>query len=529
MLLPTAMIALLAAQIVAPSASVLELQNRTIIAFRAPLGASAPEERVASATLRIREAMATGAVEVGTRPLGDGVLVTVGGRPAFMVSPAEADTAAGITVSLQADESARQLRQAIRELRESRSFTALGIGILLALAATALTSFAMAALVRARRRLLAWNARRTTGTATRLSIRGLTLVRADQIVRTGRFLITIVAWILGLAASYAYATFVLTRFPWTRPLGEALGGYLATTIRRLGAGALHAIPSLITVCLIFVVARLISRLVQAVFAAAAEQRIVLPGVHPDTASPTRRIVTAFVWLFALIVAYPYLPGSNSAAFRGVSVFAGLLITLGSTGLVGQGMSGLVLMYSRSFHVGDFVKIGQHAGTIVNFGTLSTKIRTTKNEFVTLPNSIILGGSITNYSFAGEGHHPLILYSSVTIGYDVPWRTVHDLLIAAAARTEQAATDPSPWVLQTALDDWYVAYQVNLAIDPGAAERMPAIYSALHANIQDAFNEAGIEIMSPSYHALRDGNTVAIPEGQRPQGRTGAFRVDGHPG
>jgi small-conductance mechanosensitive channel len=248
-------------------------------------------------------------------------------------------------------------------------------------------------------------------------------------------------------------------------------------------------------------------------------------VHPETARPTRRIAQALLWVFAIAVAYPHLPGSGSATFKGVSVLAGLLFTLGSAGLVGQAMSGLVLMYSRSFKVGDFITAGGIQGTVVELGLLSTRLCTPKNEYVTLPNGVVVGGAVTDYTTAREHGQALFLYSSVTIGYDTPWRRVHELLLAAAARTEEMLRDPAPFVLQRALDDSYVEYQINVAVDPGRAADLPALYSVLHASIQDVFADAGVEILSPTYRAWRDGNAPALP-GARPVADTAAAAWSG---
>ena len=287
---------------------------------------------------------------------------------------------------------------------------------------------------------------------------------------------------------------------------------------------LGAIPNLFVVALIFVAARFAVAGARSLLDAAADRRIVLPGIHPDTAAPTRRIVTVLLWLFAVALAYPYLPGSSSEAFKGVSVFAGLLFTLGSAGLVGQAMSGLVLMYARSFKVGDFIEAGGVQGTVVELGMLSTRLRTPKNEYVSIPNGVVVGRAVTDYSAARESGQPLFLHSTVTIGYDTPWRRVHELLVAAARRVEGVRADPPPFVLQQALDDSYVAYQVNAAVDPARAAEMPWFYSALHAGIQDAFAEAGVEILSPSYHAVRDGNDETLPKDRRGTGPR-AFRVE----
>jgi small-conductance mechanosensitive channel len=400
------------------------------------------------------------------------------------------------------------------------------VGAALVVVATALLVGVARVLVYLRRHATAWLQGLAAQAAPRLRVRGLVLLRADQLssaVATG---VTLGAWLLALATGYLYLTFALTRFVWTRPWGNALGAFLLATLGQLGLAVVRAVPDLFVVVVILAATRFAVGLVRLVFDAAADRRITLPGIHPETAQPTRRIVTVLMWLFAVTLAYPYVPGSGSSAFKGVSVFAGLLITLGSAGLVGQAMSGLVVMYSRSFRVGDFIQVGGVRGTVVELGLLSTRLRTPKNEFVSLPNGVVVGGAATNYSKAAEYQRPLLVYSSVTIGYDAPWRRVHELLIAAAARTEGVLVEPAPYVLQRALDDSYVEYQVNAAVDPGRAAEQPLLYSRLHAAIQDAFAGAGVEILSPSYHAVRDGNADTLPAERRPDARPRAFRIEG---
>ncbi|HJQ64917.1 MAG TPA: mechanosensitive ion channel domain-containing protein [Gemmatimonadales bacterium] len=511
-----------------PDSAVLRVGARDVFVFRGSLGAATPSERAAAAARRITGAVESGADSVSTQVTAEGVLVLVGGQPVLVITPSDADTAGGESVSQRAAIAVRQLRLAVGEVRESTSLTALLVALALSLLATILLVAAVRLLVAGRHRLDARLERVPVTSRRGFKIRGFTLLRPTQLLAGFRFGVRVLAWGLGLVASYVYVTFVLSQFPWTRPLGQALGHYLVTTLARLGLGALRALPGLFTVVLIFVVTRFLVRLVRTLFEAVERGTLVLPGLHPETAEPTRRIVTALMWMFALIVAYPYLPGSESAAFKGVSVFGGLLLTLGSAGVVGQAMSGLVLMYSRGFKVGDFVQIGNTMGTVVGLGLLSTRVRTTKNEYVTLPNGVVVSGAVTNYSAAQDQAHHLTIYSSVTIGYDAPWRQVHELMIGAAKATEGVRAEPPPFVLQRALNDWYVEYQVNAAIDPQRAPELPGFYSRLHGNIQDAFWAAGVEIMSPSYFAVRDGNTATIPPAHRPKGRSPTFRVDMNP-
>lgn len=508
--------------------AVLQVGSRAVTVFRSHLGAADPRGRADAAGRRIEAALAAGADDVTTQAIPEGVLFLIGDRPVFVLTLTDVDTAGGQTMEEATAATTRRVQTVVAEARESRNLVALLVALAQGLAATGGLALVIALLQKGRRRLLARLDALAAAALPRIGIRYFTLLRPAQVIGVARAVVTVLAWAIGIVAAYVYLTFVLTRFPATRGWGEALGHYLVTTLARLGLGLLHAVPGLFTVVLIVLAARFGAKLVQTIFDAVARGRLVVPGIHPETAKPTRRIATALLWIFALIVAYPYLPGSESAAFKGVSVFVGVLVSLGSAGLVGQAMSGLVLMYSRAFREGDFILVGTVQGTVQSLNLLSTHLRTTKNEYVTLPNNVIVAGAVTNYSAPGRDRETLTIYSSVTIGYDAPWRQVHELLIAAARQSEGVLAEPEPYVLQRALNDWHVEYQVNAAISPGDAHQLPELYSALHANIQDAFNQAGVEIMSPSYLALRDGNTPTLPNAQPPKTGWPSFRVNVNP-
>jgi len=232
-------------------------------------------------------------------------------------------------------------------------------------------------------------------------------------------------------------------------------------------------------------------------------------VHPETTSATRRIVSILVWGLGIAVAYPYLPGSGSEAFKGLSVLFGLMLTLGSTSLVTQAMSGLVIVYSRALRKGDFVEVNDVQGTVTEVAALATKIVNVRNEEITIPNSVLVSSPIRNYSrLAGDSG--TLLATKVTIGYDAPWRQVQALLIEAARRTPAVRREPAPYVYQRALSDFYVEYELFVGIDR-PRERIP-ILSALHANIPDAFNEHGVQIMSPHFEG-QPPNAVLVPKEQ----------------
>jgi small-conductance mechanosensitive channel len=331
------------------------------------------------------------------------------------------------------------------------------------------------------------------------------------------------AWIvLLLFALYVYLPIVFRFFPYTRQISDQIISYTLTPVRVLWGMFLAEIPNLFFLLVISVIAYYLVRLARFLFQEIAEERIAFTGFYPDWAIPTFKIVRVLIITFAIIIAYPYIPGSESDAFKGVSLFFGLLFSLGSTGIVSNIVSGVILTYTRAFIIGDRVKIGETTGDVIEKTLLVTRLRTIKNVDVSIPNSILLSSQIVNYSTVSK-EKGLILHTTVTIGYDVPWRQVHELLIQAALATPDLLDNPRPFVLQTSLDDFYVSYELNAYTN--AAMRMAATYSKLHANIQDRFNEAGVEIMSPHYRAARDGNQTTIPAEYLPDDyTTPSFRV-----
>ncbi len=231
------------------------------------------------------------------------------------------------------------------------------------------------------------------------------------------------------------------------------------------------------------------------------------GIDADVVQPTRRIITAAIWLFALALAYPYFPGSSSEAFKGLTVLVGVMVSLGASGVVGQAAGGFILTYSRALRGGDWVRIGEVEGAVVSVGVFSTKIRTYADEEVSIPNNVVLGTITRNFSRPAAGGAS-ILETSVTIGYNAPWRQVHAMLLEAAVRTPELEREPPPEVLQTSLSDFYVQYSLRVRLLD--QRRRPAVLSTLNANVQDVFNEYGVQIMSPHY-VLDPDAPVVVPK------------------
>jgi len=324
----------------------------------------------------------------------------------------------------------------------------------------------------------------------------------------------LVVWMLN-ALKWAVIIFVLyialpvifSIFPSTEGVARTLIGYITNPIMSMLKSLVGFIPELIAIVVIIIATRYIVQFLKFLSGEVQSGKLVLPGFYPDWAMPTYNLLRILIYAFAFIVIFPYLPGSDSPVFQGVGVFFGLLISLGSSSAIGNIIAGLVITYMRPFKIGDRVKIGNVVGDVVEKTMLVTRIRTIKNEDISMPNAAILNGSTVNYSSSAK-ELGLILHTTVTIGYDVPWDKVHELLIDAALKCEHIQKEPKPFVLQTSLDDFYVSYQINAYTEH--ANLGAKIYSELHANIQDAFNSGGVEILSPHYRAARDGNMVTIP-------------------
>ena len=314
--------------------------------------------------------------------------------------------------------------------------------------------------------------------------------------------------------AYLYLSIIFSFFPATVGLASRLLSFLLGPLKIVFQAILGYLPNLFFLFLIAGITRYFLKLVHLIFDGLQSGTLRIAQFHADWAEPTYRLVRFFVLGFALVAAFPYLPGSGSEAFKGVSLFFGLVFSLGSSGAVGNAVAGILLTYMRPFKVGDRIAVGDTVGDVLEKSALVTRVRTIKNVDVTIPNAMLLGSQVQNFS-ANASAGGLILHTTVTIGYDAPWRTVHRLLLEAAGATEGLLADPGPFVLQTSLDDFYVSYQINAYTNQPS--RMAELYSHLHANIQEAFNTAGVEIMSPHYRAERDGNPSTIPAPNRSLG------------
>lgn len=321
-----------------------------------------------------------------------------------------------------------------------------------------------------------------------------------------------IKWCINILIVYISLPILFGIFPWTKNLANILFSYILNPIKNIGSSIWNYIPNLITIIIIFLVFKYIIKGLHYLKAEIEVGNLKINGFYPDWANSTYQIMKILVYAFMFIVIFPYLPGSDSTVFKGVSVFLGVLFSFGSAGSLSNIIAGLVITYMRLFKIGDRVKIGDVVGDIIEKTLLVTRVRTIKNEIISIPNSSIMNSHTLNYS-SDAPDNGLILHSTVTIGYDVSWKEMHQYLIDAALRTNLIEKKPLPFVLQTSLDDFYVSYQINAYTK--APNKQALIYSELHQNIQDICNENGIEIMSPHFRGVRDGNNVNIPKQYKP--------------
>ena len=421
-------------------------------------------------------------------------------------------------------EYSRQIRDRLVDVitttREEFSVSSIAIGVGWTALATGILAVLLWLLARVRRRIHArvdtWFQGVTVPEAEAAAFRA---TRVGSMAHGTVFLAT-----AGVAVALVavWVQIVLQVLPWSRPLARLIYRYGSEPIRSLWSGFVNYVPNLFYLGVIALSTLLLLKIVHVVFKEIESGHIRFASFPADWAEPTYKLVRALLLAVAFVGAFPYIPGSQTPAFQGISLFLGLLVSLSSSSALSNIIAGTILTYTRAFKVGDIVRIGEAFGEVTVKRLLATHVRTYKNVVVSIPNSLILATQVLNYTtLAAE--RGLVAHTSVTIGYDAPWRKVHELLIAAALRTEGVLENPPPFVLQTALNDFSVTYEINAFVS--SPFPLPRTYSTLHANIQEGFNEAGVEIMSPNYFALRDGNQVTTPiQHLPPDYDAPAFRV-----
>jgi small-conductance mechanosensitive channel len=503
------------------------LGGRTLLEVRDPRGLESLQKRAAAIRKRLTAVIqdrTIGPANAQAVSVDSVAVVLVGDVSVFTVTPRDLVAGDRRTPLEAARALLPELRDGIererRQLAPLRLLMSIGLSLALLLAAFLVARLAIRSWRRAAPALRAWVATALPG----IRLRGLEILSAERAARLGEQATALCLLAAGLIAAYIVLSLIFSFFPWTQGWSHRLLAFAFASAASAAAAVGAALPGLVLAAVVLYLFYLVIRFTCGVLDRAAKGWITIPGLHPELARPTKQLLRVGLWVAAVIIVYPLIPGSQSAAFRGVSILLGVMVSLGSVGLVDNLLAGLILTYARSYRIGERIRAGDVVGDVVALGLLTTKVRTIKNEEVTVGNSQILRGSVVNYSRRAAEGEGLILHTSVTIGYDAPWRRVHELLIEAARATEGVEAEPAPFVLQRSLDDFFVTYEINA--HTRRPEEMVRLYGLLHQNIQDAFNRGGIEIMSPHYAALRDGNTVTTPEGDRKPGhRSGAFRVE----
>ena len=499
----------------------VELGGEELFNIRTGVGAFSPEERAQAINKRLIKITENPEIQVETIGIEEKPLttnITVENRVLLTITDADARAA-----DLSRQELARnyqvKIRNKITQYRIERSPDYIRQGIIRSIIATIvlIATFIIFAL------LFPWLYRKVNNLqGTRIPairIQNIELLPATRISQLLISLVKLLRFILTLGTLAIYIPLVMSFFPWTRQISLRVFRYFLQAAGSSWESFLNYLPNIFAIAIIIFITYYLIKGMRNFFTLIGSGNLTIQGFYQEWAEPTFKLSVFLIVILAAVIAFPYLPGFGSPAFQGISLFLGLLFSLGSTVVVANVVAGIILIYTRAFQLGDRIKIGDAIGDVVEKSLFVTRIRTIKNVIITLPNSSVFTSQIVNYTAAelDPDQAPLILHTTVTLGYDVPWRTVHQVLIDAAKSTTHLLWDPEPFVLQKSLDDFYVSYELNaFTHNPSIMAR---IYSELHQNIQDKCNSSGIEILSPHYAAVRDGSQTTIPEEYLPKDYT----------
>jgi small-conductance mechanosensitive channel len=415
---------------------------------------------------------------------------------------------AGKTASALATETLERIRTAVEAYRSEHELKTYGFGAAYSL----LAMIGLWLALRLNNKAYIWLLKKVASLdqnwKKEISFRNIKVVTAKQIDTYAKSVLKLLRILVALLCLYFFVPLILSFFPETHELGKQVFIYLLTPFVTIFHALIKFIPNLFFIFVIGVITFYVLKAVAYVFRLIERDELRFEWFYQDWAGPTYQIVRFLIVVTALISAYPYIPGSSTKAFQGVGLVLGAIISFASSSAISNIVAGVILTYTRAFRLGDRIKVGETTGDVVDKTLLVTRVETIKSEVVTIPNSLVMNAQIINFSISADGGDGVILHTSVTIGYDVPWKQVRDLLVDAAKETKNIMDKPDPFVLQTALDDFYVTYEINAYTKE--PKYMAFTYSELHKNILDKFDAAGVEIMSPHYFALRDGNAAAVP-------------------
>lgn len=496
------------------SGAAVRLGDQTLFYLYGSVGSFDVKERARLVTERLQAIANDPSIsvdEIQTREVGGASEIHVG--ETVLVAIVKADTdALGLPPATVAERYVQQIRHTVADYRAARSIPALVRGALYSLVSTLFLLALLRLYGHGYRRLASYLEGMSRTQIWTFRVRQAELIGPEQ-MQTALLSLLNTARLAVIGVSvYLYLAIVFSSFPWTQGYAATLLRYVVERVQAAGAAFVSKVPDLLTLVLIGVFSSFVIRAIRHVFRGLEDGTFALAGFEREWAVPTFKLVRVLILAAAAVAMFPYIPGSDSPAFRGISVFLGVVVSLGSTGAISNMVAGVILIYMHPFRVGDRVRIADTTGDVIEKSILVTRIRTIKNIEVTIPNALVLAAHIHNFS-ANARDGGIVLHTTVTIGYDVPWRRVHALLLEAARRTPGILKRPAPYVLQTALQDNYVAYELNAYSDQ--PNRMATTYSMLHQSIQDTFGEAGVEILSPQYRAIRDGNPLTVPGGSSP--------------
>jgi small-conductance mechanosensitive channel len=452
---------------------------------------------------RIREQIVTFAKDPSVAPeslhiveMEDASQLQAGNRPLMVIVDADA-ALEEVRRAVLAQAHLRRIQQAIRDYRAERTPGAVQHAVLQSLIATIMLSLATLAIVWAGRFVDSALGQRLRSRIQSVGIQSFEVVRAEKLWEALRGALMVVRTVALLTVVFLFLGYVLAQFPATRGLSRNMVGFALSPLHVIGNGIVSNIPSLVFLVVLFFVFRVGLRLVRLFFGAVETGAVRFERFDPTWSHATYKLVRIGIVAFGLIMAYPYIPGSSSAAFQGVSLFIGIVFSLGSTSAIANLIAGYMLIYRRAFKVGDRIKVGDAFGDVIETRLQVTHLKSIKNEEMIVPNSQILGAEVINYSSLAR-QHGLILHTEVNVGYDTSWRQVEEMLLTAAHRTTSLGGDPRPFVLVKRLGDFAVTYEVN--VHTANVTQIAGLYTALHRNVLDVFNEHGVQIMVPAYES-----------------------------
>ncbi len=496
----------------------------TLFYIHSKLAATLPRERAINITKRIQKLYDEDFLKIDsiyTSPSEHNMDIVYGDFIIMSVSEMDARWY-GKSILEVSDNYNKIIKASLRQAKSENNLTRWLLRIGLILLVVGLTWLVLHLIGKGYKRLYGYLDRKKDAFFKDFIYKDYTFLKAEQESRVIFFLVRISRWLVYLLLGYVTLPLIFSIFPFSRQWAGILFNLIWSPLKSAFLGIWNFMPNLFSILVIFFVMKYLLKFVKYIFSEIDAENLKISGFHPDWAKPTNSIVTFLLYAFMFVLIFPLLPGSSSHIFQGVSVFIGVLLSLGSSSSIANVAAGLIITYMRPYKIGDFIKIGDVIGDVVEKNLLVTRLRTIKNEEITIPNSTVLSGNTINYSTLSKSNG-LIINTKVTIGYSVPWKDIHQALLTASDRTIGLLKEPKPFVFQTSLDDFFVTYQINAYTQE--ANRQAFVYSELHQHIQDCCNEMGIEIMSPHYQSNRDGNTTAIPTEYLPKGyKAPGFKV-----